>query len=397
MEQIVFFFNTIELLKKHTHQVIPFCIEHLQNEPSNFDAYFVNAPEIRDLNSNWKKIKSFRRFFINKDAMQKMDNLLEKEKPDIAHIHNLFNGISLSILPILRKHHIPVVITIHDTRFICPSSYFNLRGDFCRKCKKTFYINCILHRCYQNNYINSIMCAMEMFYKEHIFHYDPYISQYIFVSKKYKEIHSSKHLYFKEKGIVLYNFIPNLEHIIPNFIKGNYLFYYGRITVEKGIITLIKAMEKFPHIQLKVAGTGPLLNNLKEISPKNVIFLGFVSGEKLFNQVKNASFVIVPSEWEENNPLTIIESYAYGKPVIGSNIGGIPEIIEEGKTGFTFETFNCKSLETTIDKALHVSAKEYRLLSTNARSFADKYFNADKHFNSLMNIYNKAIQNYENI
>lgn len=170
-----------------------------------------------------------------------------------------------------------------------------------------------------------------MFYKEHIFHYDPYISQYIFVSKKYKEIHSSKHLYFKEKGIVLYNFIPNLEHIIPNFIKGNYLFYYGRITVEKGIITLIKAMEKFPHIQLKVAGTGPLLNNLKEISPKNVIFLGFVSGEKLFNQVKNASFVIVPSEWEENNPLTIIESYAYENQSLVQILEGFQRSLKKEK------------------------------------------------------------------
>lgn len=390
------FFNTIRLLENHSHQVIPFCTKHPNNLSSKYDNYFANAPEIRNLNGIWKKIKSIPRFFINKDAALQMDRLLKQEKPDIAHIHNLFNGISLSILPVLKKHHIPIVITMHDTRFICPSSYFNLRGNWCKKCAKTLYLNCALHKCYQDNCINSIMCAMEMFHKEYMSNYDSYISQYIFLSENFKKAHSLRHSYFEEKSIVLYNFLPDFELNI-SYNKGDYLFYSGRITTEKGIGTLVEAMRDLPHIQLKIAGIGPLLDTLKHIAPKNVSFLGFISGKELFNQIDKASFIVVPSECAENNPLAIIESYAHGKPVIGAQIGGIPEIIDNGKTGFTFKAFSKESLKNTINIALSLSEEEYKKLSINAKAFANKHFNPEIYYRTLMNIYNKTICSYENI
>lgn len=391
------FFNTIRLLEEYHHHVIPFCIRHSQNIASQWNDFFVEAPEIREMKKINNKIKSIPRFFMNRDAAKKLECLLQKEHPDIAHIHNMFNGISLSILPVLKKYNIPVVITMHDARFICPSSYFNLRGKQCNTCRKYLYTNCLLHKCYQDNFPNSLMCTFEMIHKEFLFHYDKHISQYIFVSNRYKTLHALKHSYFNQKGTILYNFLPKLELITPNIQQGNYLFYYGRITKEKGIQTLIEAMKEFPQIQLKVAGTGPLLEKLKKQSPANVLFVGFISGQDLFNYVKNASFVIIPSEWEENNPLTIIESYAYGKPVIGARIGGIPEIIEEGKTGFIFEPFNLSSLKMCIEKATYISAEEYATFSINARNFADIHFNPQQHYNTLINIYNKAIEHYENI
>ncbi|WP_278777779.1 glycosyltransferase [Bacteroides nordii] len=390
------FFNTIKLLENHSHQVVPFCTKHPNNLSSQYDDYFVNAPEIRNLNGVWKKIKSIPRFFMNKNAASQLDKLLKQERPDIAHIHNLFNGISLSILPVLKKYHIPIVITMHDTRFICPSSYFDLRGNWCKKCPKTLFLNCAFHRCYQDDYINSVMCAMEMFHKEYIFNYNAYISQYIFLSENFKKMHTLRHSYFEDKGVVLYNFLPDFEQN-RSYDKGNYLFYYGRITAEKGISTLVEVMKNLPHIQLKIAGIGPLLNILKQTAPKNVCFLGFISGKELYNQIEKASFIVVPSECAENNPLTIIESYTYGKPVIGSKIGGIPEIIDDGKTGFIFEAFDKKDLERIINVALSLSKEEYKKISINAKEFANKHFNSETHYQTLMNIYNKAISNYENI
>lgn len=391
------FFNTIQLLEEHNHVVIPFCIQHSQNITSQWDVFFVEAPEIREIKKLNHKIKSIPRFFMNKDAVNKIESLIQKEHPDIAHIHNMFNGISLSILPILKKYKIPIVITIHDTRLICPSSYFNLRGKKCINCKKNLYINCLLYKCYQDNLPNSLMCAFEMIHKEFLFHYDKYVSQYIFVSNRYRALHTLRHSYFNQKGIILYNFLPKLELITPNIQKGNYLFYYGRITKEKGIQTLIEAMKEFPDVQLIVAGTGPILEKLRKQSPANVSFIGFISGQNLFNYVKNSSFVIVPSEWEENNPLTIIESYAQGKPVIGARIGGIPEIIVEEKTGFIFEPFNLLSLKYCIQKAINLSTEEYVSFSINARNFADTHFNPQQHYHTLINIYSKTIENYENI
>lgn len=385
------FFNTSTLLQSHGHEVVEFCTQNPKNLPSKYEQYFAYAPELRDLGL-WGKLRNLPKFFINKNAIKQLERLITDLKPDVAHIHNIFNGISLAILPVLKKHQIPTVITIHDTRFICPSSLFNSRGKLCETCLKRGGINCGIYKCYQNNLINSWMCAFEMLHKEYLFDYNEYIDKYIFVSHKFKDHHQLRHSYFQSKGCVLYNFLPNLSKITPKYEKGKYLFFYGRITEEKGITTLIETMKHLPHLQLRIAGTGQLLNHLKALNLKNVIFLGFKSGEELFNELRNSSFVIVPSECEENNPLTIIESYAHGKPVIGSRIGGIPEIINDN-TGFLFETSNKESLIKAINRAMNISNEEYYEMSVNARKFAETHFDANNHYYKLTSIYQEVIKN----
>ncbi|GHT58634.1 hypothetical protein FACS18945_4660 [Bacteroidia bacterium] len=240
------------------------------------------------------------------------------------------------------------------------------------------------------------MTAMEMIHKDFFFDYDKYTDKYIFVSNDYLSFHQKAHSYFKDKGIVLYNFLPQLKSIVPCNEKGNYLLYYGRLTAEKGIERLVRVMDKFPNIKLKIAGTGSLSEHLKQIAGKNVEFLGFLSGETLFDTIKKSSFVIVPSEWKENNPLTVIEAYSLGKPVIGSRIGGIPEIIRENETGFIFETFDTNSLISVIEKACQTDVNTYKNMSNCARTFAEKYFDSETHYQQLMNIYTQIIQQYEN-
>jgi len=385
------FFNTQRLLEQNGHIVIPFCTSREKNAPSEYSRYFVDSPEIRTL-GGWDKLKSIKRFFWNSDAAKEIERLIVDEKPDVAHLHNIFNGISLSILPILKKYDIPVVWTIHDTRLICPSSYFNLRGNLCQKCLRFGGLSCGLKGCYQDNFVNSWMCAFEMLHKEKLFQYDRYVSKYIFVSNRYKDLHSQRHCYFSNKGIVLYNFYPELHEVKTNTQNGRYIFYYGRITREKGIKTLVEVMKDLPDVDLKVAGTGPMLEELQSSRLPNVDFLGFQSGKELFDLVQNASFVIVPSGWEENNPMTIIEAYSYGKPVIGSRIGGITEIIEEGRTGFCFDAFSKQSLLATIRKAMALSDNEYEEMSIGARAFAEEHFNPTTHYKELLKIYKSVIK-----
>ena len=390
------FFNTIKLLSKYNHEVGPFCTNNPLNLATQYNVYFVDAPEIRLFNKAIDKIKSIPRFFCNKDASSKIEQLILKEKPDIVHIHNIFNGISLSILPILKRYNVPIVITMHDTRFICPSSYFNQKHKPCDRCKKQLFLPCIFKRCYQDNLSNSIMCAMEMLHKEFLFNYDKYIDQYIFLSNAFKKYHTMRHSYFDMKGQILPNFMPILNNVIPNYIKGDYMLYYGRITTEKGVELLVRVVSSMPHIKLIIAGIGPLLDGLKRISSPNIEYVGFVSGSDLDKLIANSSFIIVPSECEENNPLTIIESYAFGKPVIGSRIGGVPEIIEEENTGYIFEPFDDSSLKYAIERAYNITQKEYTAISQNVRLFAEKHFSPEKHYESLMKIYEKAIEQHKN-
>ena len=390
------FFNTIRLLEEHGNVVARFCTHHPLNELSEYDDYFVDAPEIRDIKGVWGKALSVPRFFVNHDAVHKLERLINDFRPDVAHLHNIFNGLSLSILPVLKRHNVPVVITMHDIRFICPSFKFNPRDERCKGClKKSWGLNCGLHRCYENNFVFSWMCALEMVHKEKLFHYDDYIDRYVFVSKNHKNLHAACHSYFSDKGTVLYNFIPELKSIKPVSTNKGYFLYFGRIVDYKGIKTLVETMRQLPDIQLRVVGIGSLLEELKQHSLANVSFLGYKSGENLWDEVKNASFVIVPSECEENNPMTIIEGYAYGKPVIGSSMGGIPEIIEEGKTGFVFKAFDKDALASAIRRASQVPPEHYTEMSRNARRFAETHFDPEVHYNALMQIYEEAINRHK--
>lgn len=392
----VSFFNTIELLKQHDHEVYTLTINESSSLLKTNYAYFVDYSEIRT-SSFLRKLGSIRTFFYNKSAAKEIEKIIKKSRPDIVQIHLLFNGISVSILPILKKYKIPVIYTVHDTRLLCPSSSIWLKGKLCENCYKRGFANCFIHKCYQNSCINSFMVMLEMIYKDFFFSYFKYIDKYLFVSNKYKQLHEDNRKYFLGKGIVLYNFYPKLNLVKPNNMKGNYLFFYGRITEEKGILTLVHLMAKFKNVTLKIAGTGPLLEKLKKDASNNIEFLGFISGTELSCAIEHSSFVIVPSEGYENNPLTIIEAYSYGKPVIGANIGGIPEIINEGKTGYIFNSGDKKSLENVIKKALMNTEAQYKVLSQNSREFAETNFSPDNYYTKLISIYKQTITEYENI
>ena len=188
--------------------------------------------------------------------------------------------------------------------------------------------------------------------------------------------------------------------------KKDYFLYYGRLSFEKGIPTLLKVFAKHPELQLKVVGTGPLEKMLKKkykiVSAgaslgtecnENIQFLGYHSGVTLFELVRNAKFVCVPSECYENNPMTIIEAYSLGTPVIGANIGGIPEIVQEDNTGWLFETGNEESLEQTIVKASKIDDEKYADMCENAYSFYEDNFSEDVHYKKLIQLYNLIINN----
>lgn len=178
--------------------------------------------------------------------------------------------------------------------------------------------------------------------------------------------------------------------------KRKLSFFFGRISEEKGIPTLLKAICKLPDVKLKLAGTGPLLDSLKAQCPPNAEFLGFKQGKELQSLIHGASFVIVPSEWYENNPMTIIESYTIGTPVIGSDIAGIPELIDEGDTGFTFKPKSPEDLRSVISKALNINEERYEEMVKNCRAFAETNFSETEHYKKLIYIYQSVIEKQNN-
>lgn len=254
----------------------------------------------------------------------------------------------------------------------------------------------MIYRCNRKNIFYSVINYIEFEINNKFYRPEFYFDRIISVCKFNYEKHQVK-LNLKERLVLLYNFSKELDNNLPSHIKGGYFLFYGRLSKEKGILTLIDAWQKLgSRFKLKIAGKGDLLNEIvRKIELKNegnIELLGFKSGTELHNLIKHSSFIIVPSECYENNPMTIIEGYSLGKPVVATNVGGIPEIISEGKTGFLFELKNIDDLVGKVKHANELSDREYEIMSKNARQFAEKNFSSDNHYLKLMEIYSEAIR-----
>ncbi len=395
----VVYLNTGQLLEKFGNKVIYFSQKSKNNYLNSYEDYFID--EIDYFNGSFfKKITKIFRFFYSFEAKRKITNLILSEKPDIAHIHLYRNALTPVILGVLRKYNIPIVITLHDYNLLCPHYLFlNGKNQICEKCLNGRYINCIIYKCNRNNLIFSIITYFEYKYHKLFYSFNKYYDKIITVSYFAFNKHINTFIN-KTKLIHLYNFIPNLDDITPTFEKGSYFLFFGRLTKEKGIITLINSwLLKDRKSSLFIVGGGELEYKIKNLikNTNNISFLGFKEGTELETLIKNSCFSIIPSEWYENNPLSVLESYSHGKPVIGSIIGGIPELIVHGKTGYLFEMKNEQSLSEIIEEAEMMNKEEYVILSKNARKFAEKYFHPQKHYDELIKIYNDTIkQNYPN-
>jgi glycosyltransferase involved in cell wall biosynthesis len=387
------YFNTGNLLNTNNIEVVYFSTKNIKNNSNKFENYFSDEVVTRDI-SIFKKILSSFKYLYNFKSAKKLRNLIDKEKPDIAHIHLFYGTLSSSILIALKKLKIPIVLTIHDYRLLCPANaMLDKNNNICEKCANSSNLNCIRFKCSENNFFQSLLIGIEATIRQYFINPIDYVSQFIFVSKF--SLH--KHLYYNEnflnKSNHLYNFY--IKQTLENFEKGDYFFFYGRLSKEKGIITLIESF-KVVKYNLVIVGSGPLSDYVIESTKLNcnIKYLGFKSGFDLENLIKGSSFVVVPSEWYENNPMTIIESFSLGKPVIGANIGGIPELIINGN-GFLFESKNISDLVSKIHLASSVSLTDYNKFSKSCYNFSKKYFNNEFHFRELLKIYNKAISEYK--
>ena len=389
------YFNTGKLLENNGHDVIYFSMDSMDNVPCDQSKYFASNNDFTRF-SFLQKIKKSTAFFYNKDAEIKLRELIEIEKPQIAHAHVFFGSLTPSVLKVLKKYNIPVIISVHDYKIVCPAYLFlNGKNEICESCEGKKYYKAVTNNCVKNSKVNSMFFALEAYYRDAQFPLTKYISQLLFVSDFAANIHKKYKPELEAISSRIYNFDPMIGTSDLEFKKGEYFLYAGRLSIEKGLKTLIAAFNKLPNLKLLIAGNGELMSELKDIASENITFLGFQNNDQLQKLILNASFVIVPSEWYENNPMAIIEAYSKGKPVIAANIGGIPEIIDDCNTGYIFESGNIEDLVEKIDKASSITQTEYEILSKNSEIFALKKFSPQKHYKELIKLYQKALSSIE--
>ena len=385
------FFDTGQLLREKGHEVIFFSMNHPQNAPSEYNKYFINNIDY-EKGGLGNTINVSLKLLYSVEAKRKIKKLINESRPHIAHLHNIHHQMSPSILDALKHYNIPVVMTLHDYKMICASYTMLHHGNVCEDCKGHKYYYCFFKKCLKNSTAKSALSTVEMYLHHRIIHIynnvDIFISPSNFLKNKLEEFG------FGSKIVHLPNFLK-LDEFCPQFgWNENSIVYCGRLSEEKGLFTLIEAVKNL-DINLKIIGDGPIRENLKarvqNMGLTNVYFLGYMKGESLKDEIRKSMAVVIPSEWYENNPRSLIEAFALGKPVIGTRIGGIPELVKDNQTGITFEPKNAYDLSSKINNIIN-NSDQLLLMGKNARTFVENNLSAEIHFKSLMEVYEQALK-----
>lgn len=375
---------TIELarlLSKNGHEVAAFAMQHQDNICNEYASFFpsemdVNKRDIRSL------LKSTIRPFGSREVKRNFRNLIRTFKPQVVHLNNIHSQLSPALAVIARKEKVPVVWTLHDHKLLCPR-YDCIRDD--KPCELCFdnKFNVIRYRCMKNSLPASILAYFEAIWwnKKLLGRItDVFITPSLFLKNN-----MDKGEYDKTKMNVIPNFILDSKLSEIANVRDNYYCYVGRLSKEKGVETLLKAAASLPHFKLIVVGTGPLEFQLKEkYAMENIKFVGFQKWKYLKSILGQARFLVIPSECYENNPLSIIESLCLGTPVLGARTGGIPELINEGKNGFTFISGDQQDLISKIT-LFHDEGQEfnYQDIAQDAR----EKFCSESYYRQVLNIY----------
>ena len=387
-----YYFSLKKLLQSYGHTVIDFSMQDKKNYNSEYSSFFVNHVDYNSTSTNIiKKIKAAVNIVYSFEAKRKFEAIVRETEPDIIHLHIFQHQISPSILDIIKKYDIPVVYTAHDLKMVCLNYKMMHHGKICEDCKGEHYYKCIKNRCVKESFVKSMINVFEGYFHKFRKSYD--IIDYIITPSAF---YKKKMIEFGVKDVRLVH-IPNFledEEIIVNELKDRekYYLYFGRLSEEKGIMTLIRAFEKISN-HLKIVGTGPLYQSLQNYIQKNQIsnidLLGFKTGQELIDIVGNAKAIIIPSEWYENGPYSAIESLRLARPIIGADIGGIPELID--KNGILFNSGDKDSLSDAIKKMESLSEEKYKQYKQNSKRLYDMYYTSTYHYQKLKKVYVKAM------
>ncbi|MFA6550974.1 MAG: glycosyltransferase [Patescibacteria group bacterium] len=387
------FFDTVEILEQHGHEVAVFSMVDKKNYPSRWQKYFVGNINYHTPAAWARKLSLALKFIRNREAAKKLQKLIDDFKPEIAHLHNIYHQLSPSIIKVLAKNKIPMVMTLHDYKVICPNYNLFVLGKNYDRCRQGKFYQCLLDRCVGGSFWQSLLGTIEAYYNQRLYRQiNLFIAPSKFLEQKFKDYG------FKERITNLpYAFIKRESQFTgENIIEENYFLYAGRISAEKGLDVLIKAMRNINNSRLIIAGDGPERERLEkltaELKLKNKInFIGRQDQTALFNLIKNANAVIVPSVWHENLPYAVIEAMGLTKIVICSKIGGLLEMIEDGKTGFFFNPNDYRDLALVIKKTLNLKPNELKLIGERANKVVEEKYSPDQYYQKLINCYQQVI------
>lgn len=391
-----YYFNIKEILEREGHEVIPFSIKSSRNVKNDYEKYFLDIVDDEVYFAQAKKslrvvLRSFTRMFYSFEAKRKMRQLLKDVKPDLVYIMQYHNKISPSIIYAAKDLGIPVIHRISDFQYMCPNAlFYNDRKGVCEDCLKGKRLSCVKYKCVLGSTVYSgIKMAAKM------------LHDMMGVTKKIDAfvVPSSFTLgKLREYGIPqekLYH-IPtffNLKEKDPQVTYEPFVLFVGRIEKQKGLMTLVKAFEG-TDMKLKIIGfsNDGYVDELKDYlkgKKHSIEFLGKMKFEEIVPYLKACRCTTVPSEWYDNFPNVILESFAYKKAVIATDFGSLPELVVDGETGCTFRYGDIDDFRSKIRFMMENEAEAKRM-GDNAYKNLVSLYSPEAHYWELMKVFRRV-------
>ncbi|WP_439273661.1 glycosyltransferase family 4 protein [Pseudochrobactrum sp. HB0163] len=381
------FLDHIRMFEEIGWDVVPFAMQHPDNLPSDWARYFVSEIEYGRQSSALTKLRQAAKIIYSREAQQNLSRLLEVARPDIAHAHNVYHHLSPAIFATLKAQNIPVVMTVHDLKLACPAYKMLVDGHVCEQCKGGRIYNVVANRCIKGSLPLSGLVFVETAIHRMLGLYRNKVDRFVVPSRFYRE-KLIEWGWPQEQLVYIPNFVET-RHLQPVYEAQDYFLFAGRLAPEKGLGTLIRAAAK-AGVKLVVAGTGPDEAELKALAAEleaPVDFAGYVTGEKLHRLIGEARALVLPSEWYENAPVSILEAYALGTPVIGARIGGIPEMIRQGQTGLIAEAGNADDLADQLRRMAALPDAQRKAMGLTGREWILSDFSASAYRNRMLELY----------
>jgi glycosyltransferase involved in cell wall biosynthesis len=343
----------------------------------------------------FQKIRFFPRTMFSARTYRRLHRIAAQEKPDIAHVQNVFPLLSPALYVALKSAGIPIVQSIQNYRLMCINGLFLREGRICELCKNGNFLSSFRFKCYRDNYLLSGLYALTISGHRHLGTFkkiDQFIAPTRYVAEKLVESGVAD----LPRVSVLGNFLPRP---LPNYgradLQNPYIFYVGRLSREKGIFTLLNAIREVPRVKLKVAGSGPLASDVKGYIQsnriRNVELLGFVSDEEKYDLLRGALCCVLPSECYEGFPVVLLESAAVGTPIIASRIGSLATLVSNEDTGLLFNPRDATDLRTKLERLVADPAIAIKM-GEQARCWLETAHTPEAHHKALMNIYQQEIR-----
>ena len=383
----VVFFRHNGMLHDAGWDVVPFAMNHRMNiggERSEFVSEIEYGRESDGLATRLRKgLKAVYSF----EARSKLARLIDRSGPDVCHAHNVYHHLSPSILGLVRARGIPLVMTLHDLKIACPAYSMLTHDGICERCKDGRLYQVVTNRCMKGSLALSALVMLESYLHLALGSYLRNVDRFLVPSRFY--LHKLVEWGFPAER---FEYVPNFvatESFEACYSPGDRFVYFGRLSPEKGVATLIRAADE-AGVGVDVIGTGPAESELRALAVnRDVRFLGYLTGTKLNAAVSAARAVVVPSEWYENAPLAVLEGAALGKPLIVARIGGLPELVVEGESGWSFESRSVSELAAILRRVAQLPDADVAAAGMAARRRIEDDFSPQRYLERIRGVYGR--------